>query len=201
MREELIAALSKVPSEISSDAFEKLRVEILRAITAAATDRAGRIKRRADEARASLAGIDAAILARVGPKSLALIADDDFDWPGEEDRALSLLLDARAEIAGEAAAWEMIADDANDATPVGQSRKLEPEHERLLQRIAAAWVEFADPRLPLPRRDADPDSPLLRFLDAVLARVFGGERPSKKAVLTYLADHVRPALRSKGRGA
>ncbi len=46
----------------------------------------------------------------------------------------------------------------------------------------------------LPRKDPNPDSPLLRYVDAVLRHCIGNQRPDKASILNFISYYVKPQI-------
>lgn len=67
----------------------------------------------------------------------------------------------------------------------------------LINALCVVWQNEVDADLGLPRRDANPDNPLLRFIDICLNCILGDERPAKKTILQIVQRHIRPELQDR----
>ncbi|MER9936130.1 hypothetical protein [Mesorhizobium sp. M0088] len=67
--------------------------------------------------------------------------------------------------------------------------------QELIHSLCQVWHDHVDGQLGLPRRDTDPDNPLLRFVDACLTIAIGDLRPSKPTLLDFIAKRSRPEIR------
>ncbi|MBZ9954312.1 MULTISPECIES: hypothetical protein [unclassified Mesorhizobium] len=70
--------------------------------------------------------------------------------------------------------------------------------QELIHGLCQVWHDHTDARLGLPRRDPDPENPLLRFVDACLAIAIGDDRPGKATLLDFIARRSRPEILEKG---
>ncbi|PAP92163.1 hypothetical protein CIT31_29855 [Mesorhizobium wenxiniae] len=74
-----------------------------------------------------------------------------------------------------------------------ESRSRLPEHIfNFIRDICVIWSRFVDPDLGLPRRDPDPDNPLIRFVRLPLEKLLGEHCPPNKTLHTAIIDHIRP---------
>ncbi|MBB3998628.1 hypothetical protein GGR04_002476 [Aureimonas pseudogalii] len=183
---------------MTDERYNTFKQEVMDAVATAMTDRRRKLLTMAEKAEGTLAGVEAAIVARVGVNGLRLIQNFEDDAPnGVGDPILAQLLEIWNDVSSDAAASRNLlrkVDPSTARTP----RKLEHKTVTLIEALARSWVAHIDPDLALPRRDPNPTSPLLRFIDAMMLHALGADRPEPKVVLTFLADHVRPALRQGG---
>jgi hypothetical protein len=67
----------------------------------------------------------------------------------------------------------------------------------LISHFCRIWHDQVDAQLGLPRKDPNPDNPLLRFIDAGMAVCLGDKRPHKKTVLQMIAKYIKPAIQQE----
>jgi hypothetical protein len=92
-------------------------------------------------------------------------------------------------------AWDENRDDVARIPKLQTRSYLDLPLQQLITQLCWIWRDHVDEALGLPRRDPNPDNPLLRYLDAVLEIAMGERRPAKKTLLTFVADWVKPAIR------
>ncbi|RWG82871.1 MAG: hypothetical protein EOQ69_15140 [Mesorhizobium sp.] len=132
---------------------------------------------------------------------------EDFIVPGrdeffqiESDWLIRSIWNVRKEY--EAQYWNLLAwydsrwkDHWN--RPPGSPARLPTDLQGLIQDLCQIWHDHVDRGLRLPRKDPEPDSPLLRFIDVSLTVPLGDQRPAKKTVLDFVSKHCRPLIRRK----
>lgn len=75
-----------------------------------------------------------------------------------------------------------------------ETRSVLPAREkRLIERLCRVW-HYRVGKLGLGKKVEDPESHLLRFLDAALAQVLGNDRPSMKKVNNFLHGELRQII-------
>jgi hypothetical protein len=90
--------------------------------------------------------------------------------------------------------WDEVRENEHwNVTPKSPSR-LPPYQMELISHFSRIWHDHVDMQLGLPRKDPNPDNPLLRFVDAGMAICLGEKRPLKKTILQMVAKHIKPAL-------
>lgn len=191
-------ALMRSKVGMTEERFLIFRQEVALAMASAMADRRAEAQRRAEKATGTLVGLDAAIGARISTNALLALQNDEDGAPdGVEDPILFQLIELRRDVVSEVGAARSLLAGGEPAH-TRRSRKLSLIEEALIERLARAWMRHVNPSLSLPRRDPNPTSPLLRFLDAMMEHAFGINRPEAKTVLTFLADHLRPAIAQGG---
>lgn len=120
--------------------------------------------------------------------------DDDRDW------LVRSVWNARKEVAAQHASligWDKARWKTHWTRPPATTSRLPEPLQELIFDLARIWHDHVDRDLGLPRRDPDPDNPLLRFIDAGLSLALGERRPKKSQLLQFVADHARPAIRKQ----
>lgn len=121
------------------------------------------------------------------------ILDDENDW---EIRSLwNVAKSIRRECSGIEGAAEAH-EDYQWRTPDTPSR-LPYFQMELISHFCRIWHGQVDSQLGLPRKDPNPDNPLLRFVDAGMMVCLGDKRPHKKTVLQMIAKHIKPAIQKE----
>ncbi|MHA6644579.1 hypothetical protein [Mesorhizobium sp. A623] len=93
-------------------------------------------------------------------------------------------------VAWDKARWKLHWTRAPETTA-----NLPSDLQELIHDLCQIWHDHVDEQLGLPRKDPNPDNPLLRFIDACLVVPLGDQRPPKKSVLDFVVKRIRPAIR------
>lgn len=94
-------------------------------------------------------------------------------------------------------AWREFRGKDHWNRPPETSARLPADLQGLIHDLCQIWHDHVDARIRLPRKDPDPQNPVLRFIDECLSGALGDERPAMKTVLDFVSKHCRPLIRRK----
>ncbi|MEK1886052.1 MAG: hypothetical protein AAAB35_00430 [Phyllobacterium sp.] len=88
------------------------------------------------------------------------------------------------------------AKDHPSRQPTSAAR-LPADIQELIHDLCQIWHDHVDSQLRLPRKDPQPNNPLLRFIDECLTIALGNQRPAKKTLLDFILKRSRHAIRRR----
>ncbi|MGD9740738.1 MAG: hypothetical protein AB7O56_03465 [Bauldia sp.] len=117
--------------------------------------------------------------------------EDSSRW--DERTLWSLIADGNRRL-GDLVAFEKGLWKHHWSRPVRTPSRLPWPVQKLIFDLCQIWHDHVSPRLGLPRRDPNPDNPLLRFVDTGLSLALAEGRPAKDTVLNVISKFIRPAI-------
>ena len=94
-------------------------------------------------------------------------------------------------------AWDKARWKHHWTRPPETTSRLPTTLQEMIFDLCQAWHDLIDEKLGLPRRDPNPNNPLLRYIDYCLTIALGEQRPAPKTVLQLVHDHIRPAIHAQ----